>query len=228
MFPSFWATHTEAPVILQSRTYHSASESRVSNRLATSLFQLLSFCKLERTIALQKIVFPSFWALHAEASVVLQSRTYHCVSKSCVSIFLAVARFAASHGSWVVSRRSHQRKQCLDSAYILSSAAGENITREAKLKSVSKHFVLHCSPKIYLGTCRIEQFGPQAKGILMPLQSRPHDFLVDPKRKKNVILDVSAEASMHYTNVKLYSGIMATGLSAFLSAATLSRRFSDG
>ena len=105
-----------AAVVLQSRTFHCASESSVS----------------------------IFLGVDAEASVVLQSRTYHCVSESCVSIFLAVARFAASHGSWVVSRRSHQRRQCLDSACILSYAGGENITRESKLKSVSKHFVLHC------------------------------------------------------------------------------------
>ena len=28
----------------------------------------LSFCKVERTIALQKVVFPYFWALHASPS----------------------------------------------------------------------------------------------------------------------------------------------------------------
>ena len=59
MFPSFWATHAEAFVILQSKTCHCASESRVSIFLATALFQLLSFCKVEQTIALQKVVFPS-------------------------------------------------------------------------------------------------------------------------------------------------------------------------
>ena len=139
----------EASVILQSRTYHSASESRVSIFLATTLFQLLSFCKVERTIALQKVAFPSFWALHAEASVVLQSRTYHCVSESCVSICLAVARFAATHGSGVISRRSHQRRQRLDSAYILSCWGRKHHPRtqtqicfqtfRASLKRAGKH-----------------------------------------------------------------------------------------
>ena len=34
----------------------------------------------------------------------------------------AAAAADASHGSWVVSCTSHQRRQCLDSAYILSYA----------------------------------------------------------------------------------------------------------
>ena len=45
-------------------------------------------------MAFQKVVFPSFWALHAEASVVLHSRTYHGASESGVSNFLGIARFA--------------------------------------------------------------------------------------------------------------------------------------
>ena len=131
--------------------------------------RLLSFCTAEHTTALQKVAFPSFWPLHsssccrsAKSSVPLRFRkscfhlserctlrllsfrkVEHTIAFQKVSIFLAAARFAASHGSWVVSRRSHQRRQCLDSAYILSYAGGENITREPNLKSVSKHFVLH-------------------------------------------------------------------------------------
>ncbi len=56
---------------------------------------LLSFSKVRRTwhgIGLQKVAFPSFWAL--EARVFLQSSTCHWSSESGVSIFLGVARFA--------------------------------------------------------------------------------------------------------------------------------------
>ena len=47
---------------------------------------LLSFCKVEHATGLQKVAFPSFWAL--EALVVLQNRTCHWSSESGISIFL--------------------------------------------------------------------------------------------------------------------------------------------
>ena len=39
---------------------------------------------------------------------------------------------------------SHSRRQCLDSPYGLLHAGGENLTREPKPKSDSKHFRRHC------------------------------------------------------------------------------------
>ena len=51
---------------------------------------LLSFCHVEQTIARQKVAFPSFRAVRAEASVVPPSGTSHCTSESRVSIFRAV------------------------------------------------------------------------------------------------------------------------------------------
>jgi hypothetical protein len=51
-------------------------------------------------------------------------------------------RHLMAHGSSLDSR-SHQRRPCLDSPYILSHAGGKNITREPEFKYVSKHFGLH-------------------------------------------------------------------------------------
>ena len=80
----------EAPVVLQSRKSHCfpCSQSKVvfsrvaSNKTSSDqnseilpqsrkwVFRdrLLSFCKVEHTIAFQKVVFPYVWALHASPS----------------------------------------------------------------------------------------------------------------------------------------------------------------
>ena len=51
--------------------------------------RLTSSCKVEHAMGLQKMVFPSLWAL--EAHVVLQIRACHWSSKNGVSIFLQAA-----------------------------------------------------------------------------------------------------------------------------------------
>ena len=56
----------------------------VSRKWAFRL-RLLPFCKIEHATGLQKVSFPSFWAL--ETLVVLQGRTCHWSSESLVSIF---------------------------------------------------------------------------------------------------------------------------------------------
>ena len=112
-FPSFWAL--EAPVVLQIRTRHWYSESGFSiflgargscrpakyvehaidlQKVAFPSFWALeahcmSSCKVEHAIGLRKMAFPSFWAL--EAHVVLQRRTCHWSSTIGVSIFLQAA-----------------------------------------------------------------------------------------------------------------------------------------
>ena len=75
---------------------NSDQESKIlpDSRKWTFLLRLLSFCRVEHTMALQKITFPSLWQLQAEAGVVLQRRTYPSASESGVSIFLRIARFA--------------------------------------------------------------------------------------------------------------------------------------
>ena len=63
------------PLVFRKWCFHLSGRSR-----------LLSFCKVGHAMGLQKLAFPSFWAL--EAPVFLQSRTCHWSSEIGVSIFL--------------------------------------------------------------------------------------------------------------------------------------------
>ena len=114
-FPSFWPLH--------SSSCCRSAKSSVPLRFRKSCFhlserctlRLLSFCKVEHTIAFQKVVFPSVWPLHASPQLMAQ-------------------------GSSLVG---HINADNVLTVHTSCHAGGENITREPKLKSVSKHFVLH-------------------------------------------------------------------------------------
>ena len=90
VFPSFWAL--EAPVFPPSRTCQWSSKKWRFHLSGRS--RLFSFCTVERASDVQKVVFPSCWAL--EALLVLHSRARQRFSESGVSIFLGARGFSRS------------------------------------------------------------------------------------------------------------------------------------
>ena len=127
------------PLVFRKWCFHLSGRSR-----------LLSFCKVEHAIGLQKVVFPSFWAL--EAHVVRQRRTCHWSSESSVSIFLqAVTRCESKPCTSLVPRQELETGLHCTPASCIYSKRGANAMTYLRYKHRRKKVPPACRGRCLKG-----------------------------------------------------------------------------